>query len=96
MTNKHFTTGTGPSRDTLIPASKIRRRIDIPSPKDYRDFAFDCIRWAHEAKSPTHQQFMLDQARNWMRIARVASRSTARLDEDKLAVINSTLRRLLN
>jgi hypothetical protein len=39
------------------------------SPKEYREFAQDCLRWAAETKSESHRQTLLDMAKTWMQAA---------------------------
>ena len=47
----------------------------MTSPKDYRDFALDCLRWAERTSNPSHKQVMYDLARTWMNTARIAERT---------------------
>jgi hypothetical protein len=35
-------------------------------PKEYREFAEDCLRWAAETKSERHRQTLLEMAKTWM------------------------------
>jgi hypothetical protein len=44
------------------------RRASI-SPKEYRLFAAQCLRWATRAKSEAHKSVMLDMAHHWMQTA---------------------------
>jgi hypothetical protein len=39
------------------------------SPKEYRDFAAQCLRWAARAKSEEHKSAMLNMAHHWMQTA---------------------------
>jgi hypothetical protein len=39
------------------------------SPKEYRLFAAQCLRWASRAKSEAHKSVMLDMAHHWMQTA---------------------------
>lgn len=68
----------------------------MTSPKDYREFALDCIRWARQTKNPTHRQVMLDLARTWARTAVIAEESLVLMEDDQLEAANSKLKRLLD
>jgi hypothetical protein len=35
-------------------------------PKEYREFAEDCLRWAAETKSERHRQTLFEMAKTWM------------------------------
>ena len=39
------------------------------SPKEYREFAQDCLRWGAETKSDRHRQILLEMAKTWMQAA---------------------------
>ena len=39
------------------------------SPKDFREFAQECLRWAGETKSDRHRQVLLEMARTWIQAA---------------------------
>jgi hypothetical protein len=39
------------------------------SPKQYRDFASQCLRWAAKAKHEEHKKIMLQMADHWMQRA---------------------------
>ena len=41
----------------------------MPSPKEFREFALDCLRRAHEAREERGRQMLLDMAAHWMRAA---------------------------
>jgi hypothetical protein len=45
------------------------------SPKEYREFAQDCLRWAAETKSERHRQILLEMAKTWMQAALEVERS---------------------
>jgi hypothetical protein len=45
------------------------------SPKEYREFAQDCLRWAAETKSESHRQTLLGMAKTWMQAALEIERS---------------------
>jgi hypothetical protein len=47
------------------------------SPKEFRDFAQECLRWADETKSERHRQVLLDMAKTWMQAALQLERSLA-------------------
>jgi hypothetical protein len=63
------------SADQLIAAGKPSRAGDprvrpgLNSPKEYRDVAAQCLRWAARAKSDEHKRVMLDMAHHWMQTA---------------------------
>jgi hypothetical protein len=44
-------------------------RSALASPKEYRDFAAQCLRWAAHAKQEEHKNMMLQMADHWMRTA---------------------------
>jgi hypothetical protein len=52
------------------------------SPKEFREFAHDCLRWADETKSERHRQVLLDMAKTWMQAASQLERSLALIDDD--------------
>ena len=39
------------------------------SPKEFREFAEECLRWSDETKSERHRQVLLDMAKTWMQAA---------------------------
>ena len=45
------------------------------SPKEYREFAAQCLRWAARAKSDEHKNFMLKSAHHWMQTAEKLERA---------------------
>ena len=45
------------------------------SPKEYRDFAAQCLRWAARAKREEHQNMMLQMADHWMQTAQKLERA---------------------
>jgi len=45
------------------------------SPKDFREFAQECLRWAGETKSDRHRQVLLEMARTWVQAALELERS---------------------
>jgi hypothetical protein len=52
------------------------------SPKEFREFAQECLRWADETKSERHRQVLLDMAKTWMQAASQLERSLALIDDD--------------
>jgi hypothetical protein len=52
------------------------------SPKEFREFAEECLRWADETKSERHRQVLLDMAKTWMQAALQLERSLALIDDD--------------
>jgi len=51
------------------------------SPKEFREFAQECLRWADETKSERHRQVLRDMAATWMQAALQLERSCALIDE---------------
>jgi hypothetical protein len=45
------------------------------SPKEYRDFAAQCLRWAARAKRKEHKNMMLQMADHWMQTAQELERA---------------------
>ena len=39
------------------------------SPKEFREFAQECMRWAGDTKSQRHRQVLLEMARTWLQAA---------------------------
>ena len=52
------------------------------SPKEFREFAQECLRWADETKSERHRQVLLELAKTWMQAALQLERSFALIDDD--------------
>jgi hypothetical protein len=44
-------------------------RPALRSPKEYRDFAAKCFRWAARAKREEHKNMMLHMASHWLQTA---------------------------
>ena len=42
----------------------------LPSPKEYRAFADECLRWANRAPDQDRKNTLVEIARVWMQIAR--------------------------
>jgi hypothetical protein len=51
------------------------------SPKEYREFAQDCLRWAAETQSERHRQILLEMAKTWMQAALEVERSLGLTDD---------------
>jgi len=51
------------------------------SPKEFREFAEECSRWADETKSERHRQVLLDMAKTWTQAALQLERSLALIDD---------------
>ena len=49
------------------------------SPKEYRDFAAQCFRWASRAKREEHKNMMLQMADHWMHTAQTMERVDTRV-----------------
>src|SRR5215467_15613068 len=52
-------------------------RSTFLSPKEYRDFAAQCLRWAFRAKREEHKNIMLQMADHWMQTAQIRERVDA-------------------
>jgi hypothetical protein len=52
------------------------------SPKEFREFAQECLCWADETKSERHRQVLRDMAKTWMQAALQLERSLALIDDD--------------
>ncbi len=52
------------------------------SPKEFREFAQECLRWADETKSEQHRQVLLEMAKTWTQAALQLERSLALIDDD--------------
>jgi hypothetical protein len=52
------------------------------SPKEFREFAQECLRWADETKSELHRQVLLDMAATWMQAALQLERNLTLIDDD--------------
>ena len=50
-------------------------RSALVSPKQYRDFAAQCLRWAARAKHEEHKNMMLQMANHWMQRAHELERT---------------------
>ena len=54
---------------------ELEVRSALTSPKEYRDFAAQCLRWAARAKSEEHRSVMLNMAHHWMQTAQKLERA---------------------
>ena len=52
------------------------------SPKEFREFAQECLRWADETKSERHREVLLNMAKNLTEAAQQLERSLALIDDD--------------
>jgi hypothetical protein len=50
-------------------------RSALLSPKEYRDFAAQCLRWAAHARHEGHKSMMLEMAEHWMQTAEELERA---------------------
>jgi len=65
--------------------SRLGGARSVPSsPKEFREFAQECLRWADETKSERHRQVLLEMARTWMEAALQLERSWALIDDSTL------------
>jgi hypothetical protein len=55
-------------------AQGVIMRSAFLSPKEYRDFAAQCLRWAARAKREEHKNMMLQMADHWMQTAQTLER----------------------
>jgi hypothetical protein len=53
-------------------------RSPFLSPREYRDFAAQCFRWAARAKREEHKNMMLQMADHWMQTAQKLERADNR------------------
>jgi hypothetical protein len=51
------------------------------SPKEYREFAQECLRWASETGSESHRQVLLEMAKTWMQAALEIERNLGLTDD---------------
>jgi hypothetical protein len=52
----------------LPPVTRVERAM-AASPKEFREFAQECMRWAGDTKSQRHRQVLLEMARTWLQAA---------------------------
>jgi hypothetical protein len=50
-------------------------RTPLATPREYRDFAAQCLRWAARAKHEEHKNMMLRMADHWTKAARELERA---------------------
>jgi len=53
-------------------------RSALASPKEYREFAAQCLGWAARARHEQHKNMMLGMADHWMEAARELERAGTR------------------
>jgi hypothetical protein len=58
----------------MVAQGVIMRSTSL-SPKEYRDFAAQCLRWAARAKREEHKNIMLQMADHWMQTAQKLERA---------------------
>jgi hypothetical protein len=51
------------------------------SPKEFREFAQECLRWADETKSEQHRQILLEMAKTWMQATMEVERSWGLIED---------------
>jgi hypothetical protein len=51
------------------------------SPKEFREFAQECLRWATETKSERHRQVLLEMAKTWMQGALEVEHNLGLMDD---------------
>src|SRR6266699_1851761 len=56
-------------------AQGVIMRSAFLAPKEYRDFAAQCLRWAARAKREEHKNMMLQMADHWMQTAQKLERA---------------------
>jgi hypothetical protein len=66
-------------------------RSALLSPKEYRDFATQCFRWAARAKREGHKNIMLQMANHWMQTAQKLELADAHRCVPSEASLGSTL-----
>jgi hypothetical protein len=71
-------------RPVALPPVLRAERAMAASPKDFREFAQECLRWAGETKSERHRQVLLEMARTWLEAALELERSLGLIDEGTL------------
>ena len=54
------------------------------SPKEFREFAEECLRWADETKSERHRQGLLNLATTLVQAALRLERASGRIDDSTL------------
>ena len=51
------------------------------SPKEFREFAQECLRWADQTRSEQHREVLLEMAKTWMQAALEVERSWGLMDD---------------
>jgi hypothetical protein len=54
----------------------------MPGPKEFREFAQECVRWAEETQNERERRVLLDLARKWTLAALAVEGSIALIDDD--------------
>jgi len=57
-------------------------------PREFREFAQRCIRWAEDAKNERQRQTLLNLAKRWMQAAQAVQRSIALIEDEAPLVPN--------
>jgi hypothetical protein len=68
-------------------------RSVLLSPKEYRAFAAQCIRWATRSQSEEHKRMLLRMANHWIETAQGLERASADRCVSARARLRSTPRR---
>jgi hypothetical protein len=66
----------------------------MTTPTDYREFAFDCLRWAEQSGDAGHRNTLISTARVWLRTAIVVDEYVTLADDEPARLIK--LRQALN
>ena len=61
----------------------IRRKTLMPSPKEFREFALECLRRADQTREERIRQILLNMAAHSMRAAVQVERATAVINEEQ-------------
>jgi hypothetical protein len=51
------------------------------TPQEMRQFAAECMRWAHETSNPSHRDLMVRVAKSWMAAADAIKRRVSTGDD---------------
>ena len=55
--------------------------MSSPSPKEYDEFADECLRYAGETRSESHRHVLLEMAKTWHEAALEIERSWTLMDD---------------
>ena len=61
------------------------------TPQEMRQFAAECMRWAHQTSNPSHRDLMIRVAKSWMATAAAIERRVSTGDEIVLPDLRSKL-----